>query len=141
MGSEQSIPKINFEDMQMVVKQRESHLLIQTLPINEQYCLILNSVLANQEEQIINQHLQRGSKGVKIVIYGRNANDETIYKKYTQLVKLGFHQVYIYPGGLFEWLLLQDIYGADEFMTTSKHLDILKYKPRQMLNVGLITSA
>jgi len=141
MGATQSIPKINFEDMQMVIKQRESHLLIQTLPDNEQQCLILNSVLAAQEEQIINHHLQAGSKSaVKIVIYGRNANDDTIYKKYSQLIKLGFHQVYVYPGGLFEWLLLQDIYGADEFMTTTRHVDILKYKPRQMMNVGLLCS-
>jgi len=37
--------------------------------------------------------------------------------------------VHIYPGGIFEWLLLQDIYGDDMFKTTSKELDILKYKP------------
>jgi hypothetical protein len=30
---------------------------------------------------------------------------------------------------MFEWLLLQDIYGAASFPTTSKELDILKYKP------------
>ena len=29
---------------------------------------------------------------------------------------------------MFEWLLLQDIYGDDEFPTTTKELDILKYK-------------
>ena len=32
-------------------------------------------------------------------------------------------------GGIFEWLLLQDIYGDDQFKTTSRELDILKYKP------------
>jgi hypothetical protein len=42
---------------------------------------------------------------------------------------LGFENVYIYRGGMFEWLLLQDIYGFDEFQTTSKITDLLKYKP------------
>jgi len=51
-----------------------------------------------------------------------------VYKKYDQLVKLGFSNVFIYLGGLFEWLMLQDIYGYDEFPTTKKELDILKYK-------------
>ena len=33
---------------------------------------------------------------------------------------------------MFEWLLLQDIYGNDNFPTTSKDLDILKYKPKKI---------
>jgi len=46
---------------------------------------------------------------------------------------LGFQDVYLYMGGMFEWLLLQDIYGADEFPTTNKFLDILYYKPNAIL--------
>ena len=46
--------------------------------------------------------------------------------------------VYLYLGGLFEWLLLQDIYGFDDFPTTSRQLDILKYKPGQKLNISYI---
>jgi hypothetical protein len=56
-----------------------------------------------------------------------------------ELVQLGFYQVYIYTGGLFEWMLLQDIYGADDFPTTKKELDILKYKGNKVFGVGLIT--
>jgi hypothetical protein len=48
---------------------------------------------------------------------------------------LGFKNVRVYPGGMFEWLLLQDIYGAASFPTTSKETDILKYKPPKR-NVG-----
>jgi 23S rRNA pseudoU1915 N3-methylase RlmH len=138
MGNGQSIQKVNFEDVQQVVKNRESYLLINTLPIHEQHCLITNSILASQEEDIINNHLERGSKTVKIIIYGKNSNDEALYKKYQQLIKLGFSNVYLYLGGMFEWLLLQDIFGSDEFMTTSKHLDLLKYKPHAILNVALL---
>ena len=138
MGSGQSIKKVNFEDVQRVVKNNESYLLINTFPINEQNCLITNSILASQEEQIINSHLERGSKMVNIVVYGKNANDETVYKKYQQLRKLGFSNVYLYLGGMFEWLLLQDIFGSNEFMTTSKQLDLLKYRPQPSLHVGLL---
>ena len=38
----------------------------------------------------------------------------------------------------FEWILLQDIYGDENFPTTKKILDILKYRPRQLLNIRYI---
>ena len=138
MGNSQSIQKINFEDMQNVIKNPDAYILINTLPDAEQACLIPNTMPPRQEETIINNLLQKRTKQVRIIIYGRNANDEKIYEKYQQLIKLGFYNVYIYPGGLFEWLMLQDIYGFVEFPTTSKQLDFLKYKPRQLLNVGLL---
>ena len=55
-------------------------------------------------------------------------------EKYSKLVKIGVEQVYIYKGGLFEWMLLQDIYGEELFKTTSKIQDILKYKPPSLIN-------
>ena len=39
---------------------------------------------------------------------------------------------------MFEWLLLQDIYGNELFPTTSKELDILKYKSQQVFDVKYI---
>jgi rhodanese-related sulfurtransferase len=138
MGHSQSIQKINFEDMQNVIKNPDAHILINTLPEAEQACLIPNTMPPAQEETIINNLLQKRTKQVRIIIYGRNANDDKLYEKYQQLTKLGFYNVYIYPGGLFEWLMLQDIYGFVEFPTTTKQIDFLKYKPRQLLNVGLL---
>jgi len=136
-NSHSSIQKINFEDMQTACKNPEIYLLINTLPESEQGCLIIGTVNAQQEEAIINKHL-RGSKNIQIIVYGRNCNDDKLFKKYQQLLQLGFFNVFIYSGGLFEWLMLQDIYGFNEFPTTSKQLDLLKYKPRQQLNVGLL---
>ena len=133
-----SSQKINFEDMQNVCKKSDSYILINTLPDNEQSCLILNTILPHNEEAIINKLLKNGSNDVKIIVYGRNSNDESANKKYQQLIKLGFRNSYIYVGGLFEWLLLQDIYGETEFPTTSKHLDILKYKPHKRLDIALL---
>ena len=64
----------------------------------------------------------------------------TVYDKYEQLVKLGFINVYIYSGGMFEWLCLQDIYSSDLFPTTKKELDILKYKPMSRFNTYYLTN-
>jgi rhodanese-related sulfurtransferase len=104
--------------------------LINTLPYNEQDCLIKNTIPYNQEEQKINELMSRYDiKDKPMIVYGKNANDESAEKKYKQLIQLGFRDVYIYSGGLFEWLLLQDIYSSDEFPTTTKVLDLLKYRP------------
>ena len=135
MGNSQSSQKINYEDVQYVIKNSELHILINTLNEIEQVCLIPNTVNINKEVELINQFIKMGNKQVKIIIYGRNCNDEKIYTKYSQLNSLGFYNIYIYPGGLFEWLMLQDIYGEKEFPTTKKELDILKYKPNKVLNI------
>lgn len=139
MGNSQSSSiKINYEDIQFITKNPEGHLLINTLSTSEQICLIINTININNEENVINSCIKRGMKDIKIVIYGKNSNDDKIYNKYNQLTSLGFYNVYIYTGGLFEWLMLQDIYGEKEFPTTSKELDILKYKPNKVLNVPLL---
>ena len=137
-NSQSSFGKINYEDIQFVIQNSEIHLLINTLDENEQNCLIPNTVNCKNEEAIINKFIKIGNKQIKIIIYGRNCNDEKIYTKYSQLTSLGFYNVYIYPGGLFEWLLLQDIYGNSEFPTTSYDLDILKYKPNKIIDLKYI---
>lgn len=139
MGNSQSSSiKINYEDIQFIIENPEGHLLVNTLSNVEQNCLIVNTININNEENIINTCIKRGAKDIKIIIYGKNSNDEKIFNKYNQLTSLGFYNVYIYTGGLFEWLMLQDIYGEKEFPTTNKELDILKYKPNKILNMPLL---
>jgi hypothetical protein len=138
MGNSQSIQKINFEDVQTILKNHDSYLLIHTLDGNEQDCLIPYTISANQEETVINQMMKMGKKGKKIMIYGKHCNDEKIYKKYDQLTSLGFYDVSLYCGGIFEWLLLQDIYGENEFPTTIKELDLLRFKPSQRIGISLL---
>ena len=137
MGNSQSMKKINYEDMQTVVKNPEIYLIINTLPITEQKCLIINTTLACDEEVIINKFIKE-NKSIRIIIYGKNCNDENVNKKYQQLYSLGFYNIFVYFGGMFEWLLLQDIYGKDLFPTTKKELDLLKYKSNQLLNIELL---
>jgi hypothetical protein len=133
MGNSHSFQRINFENVQNMNKQNT--ILINTMLANEQDCLILHTINSSQEELMINKMLTTKNKSMNIFIYGKNSNDESVYKKYNQLLQLGFYNIYIYSGGLFEWLLLQDIYGNTEFKTTSNQLDILKYKPNKNLDV------
>ena len=127
MGNTSSLNKVNFEDIQWFIKEKRPFILINTLTKDTQNCLITGTIPINKEVDVINKQMQNPK--IRIIIYGRNSNDETISKKYNQLLKLGFYNVYIYPGGLFEWLCLQDIYGCTNFPTTSRELDILKFKP------------
>jgi len=133
MGN-QIIKKVSFQDVQYA-QSNEHVTIINTLPENEQTLLIYKTIMANQEIQEVERAIQ--TKRI-IILYGKNSNDETIYVKYNQIVKLG-GIVYIYIGGLFEWLLLQDIYGTDLFKTTNKTIDILKFKPNNILNTNYIT--
>jgi len=126
--------KINFEDVQNAIKNTHRYLIINTLLTGEQNCLIKNTLPYELEEKTINDLLSSYDLSSKhIIIYGKNTNDETVETKYKQLNSLGFSNVYIYMGGIFEWLLLQDIYGVEEFPTTTKVLDILKFRAKRIL--------
>lgn len=137
MGNSQSIQKINYEDIQFVLKN-QGHILINTLSEKDQECLLPNTVNINQEEELINALIKNGNKQIKIIVYGKNSNDEKIYAKHNQLTSLGFYNVFIYTGGLFEWLLLQDIYGVTDFPTTKKQLDLLRFKPNRVFGIQLL---
>jgi len=137
MGNQVSlIPKVSYEDIQMVV-YRNSHvqhstLLINTLPPSLQHCLIKTTVDIRFEERVVNTVIQK-RPDIMIIVYGKNSNDITILHKYEQLVKLGFMNVHIYTGGIFEWMLLHEIYGKDLFKITRYEIDILRYRPKSVL--------
>ncbi len=125
---------ISFEDMQNITRYNSSkYIIISTLLPNNQECLITNTIDYNNEENTINNLINKYEYDKTIVIYGKNSNDNTINDKYAQIRSIGFKNLFIYNGGLFEWLLLQDIYGEDNFPTTTQILDILKYKPINIL--------
>jgi hypothetical protein len=119
---------IGFEDIVFSIKNKSS-ILINTLSHTEQGCLIYTTIPYEKEETIMNEMIENHNTHIRIFLYGKNASDESVEKKHKQLASLGFTQVYIYNGGLFEWLLLQDIYGSSEFPTTTKCIDLLLYRP------------
>jgi hypothetical protein len=109
------------------INNKKDFILINTLPENNQECLIITTIPANVESNVINDLLHTNKKK-EIIIYGKNYRDIKVIDKYNQLKKLGFVNVYIYFGGLFEWLLLREIYGNTNFKIIGNTNDILKYK-------------
>lgn len=121
---------IGFEDVVNCIKHPDKYALINTLPFSDQSVLIKGTLLATEEEAFINEYLTKYVETPKIIVlYGRNGCDETPRQKQAQLLSLGISDVYIYVGGLFEWLLLQDIYGLNEFPTRGETKDLLAYRP------------
>lgn len=129
-------------------------ILVNTMKNTPEYqqCILPYTIPPSLEEPIMNWFLQKKYlSNIKIIVYGLNTCDALPEKKYNQLRNLGF-TTYIYQGGMFEWLLLQDIYGdcreddeddrtcfdvslfsnfdEIEFPTTQKHIDILRYRPK-----------
>ena len=133
MGNSNNYKYATFED----INKSNKVLLINTLTLNEQECLIKNTIVASQEENEINDLLSNKIKA-DIIVYGKNFLDRTVYKKYEQLNNLGFN-VRIYIPGLFEWLLLQDIYGFENFPTTSRELDILRFRPQHPVSQSALS--
>ena len=129
MGNNNSINRLNFESVKNII-QNDDYIIISTLSNNKQDILIKNT-LSISEENILNK-LLKTNKNKKILIYGENCCDISLVKKYNQLNKLGFSNLLVYIGGLFEWLLLNEVYGNDEFPIINKNndivIDILKYK-------------
>jgi len=142
MGNQVSlIPKVSYEDLQMVIYRnlniQHSTLIINTLPPSLQHCLIKTTVDIRFEERVVNTFIQK-KPDIMIIVYGKNSNDITILHKYEQLVKLGFTNVHIYTGGIFEWMLLHEIYGKDLFKITKHEIDILRYRPKSVLLAAMV---
>ena len=157
MGNELSNSKnptnINFEDVQLILqKQTNTYddeevytkhpILIHTFvdvdvkehddgefEQQQQRPIIKGTLNPKTETMVINQMMDGSISKRPIVVYGKNYSDQTIYIKAKQLVSYGF-TVYIYAGGIFEWLCLQEIFDTTLFPTsnaTSEESDLLKY--------------
>ena len=134
--SSETYKKINPEEMQTILKTPEKYIIIHTLTSEYQDYVIPGTVQDTREESVINEMLTRIDIPDKpIVIYGKNARDETLVTKANQLKSLGIHDISVYSGGMFEWLLLNEVYGPTEFpvkvqtdQTNTKIHDIWKYR-------------
>lgn len=122
---------IGFEDVKFAINN-DKFLIINTLPSNKQNILIKNTLDITKEEEVINNILYDYKTPDKsIIIYGKNSCDTSVNTKYDQLYKLGFRELFIYSGGLFEWLLLNEVYGSKEIPTNNDNNninDILNYR-------------
>ena len=116
---------VNFEKLKEM--QNDGVTMIHTMDEGERV-LIVGTVVAGKEVEKINKMISKNDYEKDIIIYGKNCREyEKLVKKQKQLASLGFKNVYIYLGGMFEWLLLQDVYGTKEF-PTEKNGEILDFK-------------
>lgn len=121
--------RVGFEEVLKCIKSGTG-IVISTLPTEKQDCLISGALTIEQEVVEINDFLENGDFKQVIIVYGLNHTDDTVIKKQEQLISMGFKNVSVYLGGMFEWLLLQDVYGKEQFPTTNRGLspvDILSY--------------
>jgi hypothetical protein len=86
MGNTNSVHKISFKQMQTII-QNKDYIIINTLSPDLQNCLIINTLNASQEVSIINNLIKTDKERI-IIIYGKNCIDESLIKKYTQLLNL-----------------------------------------------------
>ena len=82
MGNTTSTRKVNFEDVQYSMKNKNKFLLINTLNTSRQDVLIKNTVSVNKEEELINQ-LIKSNQNINIIVYDENANAPNLMKKST----------------------------------------------------------
>ncbi len=108
--------------------------IIHIMNIGDETILIKGTLTAEQEVQRINTWINdiEHTANNDIFIYGYSDSDfNKLLQRQKQLNGLGFKRVYIYLGGMFEWLLLRDVYSADEFpvdgLIKGAALDILRY--------------
>ena len=84
MGNQTSsiVQKINFEDLQYAIKRKD--IIINTLPHDEQSLLIVGTVNIQNESEMFNTFIKKSEYDRQIIIYGKNSNDVTIFKRYEQ---------------------------------------------------------
>ena len=87
MGNTSSVNKLNYQDMQKAIYNKNCF-IINTLDLTNQECLILNTISPQQEEIIINDYLNK-NKNISIIIYGENCNDNKLLNQYNKLINLG----------------------------------------------------
>lgn len=122
---------VGFEDVLHAIRAGPTKfILINTF---EQDSMIQGTVSSDREETVINAQLTDYTKpDIPIIVYGRNSCDDSVDRKEKQLRALGVEEIYIYRGGMFEWLLLGDVFGSEEFPVFKRNsglVDILKFAP------------
>jgi len=139
MGNyESAIKNANFDDIIMISNDpsKNAHILIHVMDKEDEELLIKGTLLINEEIERVNSLLTYGKMDVTIVIYGKNTDDfSKVIGKCRKLCNMWFCNIYAYLGGLFEWLLLQEIYGNEEIKTNIIcKKNILDYKPAMSIS-------
>lgn len=120
MGINISIQKVSACDIKYIQEKcLNKYIIITTIDKGYNIPLIKGTVSPHEEESIINRIIINKDKNIKgIIIYGKNNQDLSVIDKYKQLIHFNVGEIYIYIGGLFEWLLLHknhpDVFLIDD---------------------------
>ncbi len=139
MGATQSKQSdyVNCSFVHNAVLSSNPTILIHAMKIEDEHILIHKTLTATEEVDKINLLISEHNFEQNIIIYGYSHMDlQALLLKKQKLHAYGFDNVFIYLGGMFEWLLLRDVYGEIEFPVDglakgSVFLDILKYAKPQ----------
>ena len=127
-ASSENLYTCNYEDIQRGIENK-NRIMIHIM--DNDALLISGTILIDKETATINRLLNDREYDTNIIVYGKNTDDyERLNKKRNQLIMLGFRNVWVYLGGLFEWILLQDVFGKIQFPTTNVVRDIISYAPK-----------
>jgi len=128
-ASSENLYTCNYEDIQRGIENK-NRIIIHIM--DNDALLISGTTLIDKETATINRLLNDREYDTNIIVYGKNTDDyERLNKKRNQLIMLGFRNVWVYLGGLFEWILLQDVFGKIQFPTTNVVRDIISYSPKK----------
>ena len=87
--------KIGYEDVLYAISKTDNYVIINTMTHDIQNCLIKSTLSVDSETDILNKMVENYQyNSITIIIYGINSADETVDKKYKQLVDLGFTKVF-----------------------------------------------
>lgn len=127
-NSESRIQTANFDNVKY-----DKRILIHVMDDADQRVLIKGTLTIEEEVETMNSVLNASKQGeTSVIIYGKNMDDYgRVVKRYNQLRQMGFN-AFVYLGGIFEWLLLQEVYGISEFPIENRgfaKVDVLKFAP------------
>lgn len=111
MGVSISLEKVSACDIRYIQEKCSNDYVLITTIDNNNTPLIKGTVHPRDEEAVINGMLRGSGSSTKgVIVYGKNSQDMSVINKYKQLLQLNIGEIYIYTGGLFEWLLLYKKY-------------------------------
>lgn len=115
------IRRCNFETVNMA---RHDGVIISAGPL---VSYIEGTVDGDKANQVLDKCLREDPSKL-VVFYGLNSTDSAPLHRWNNATQLGLENAHVYCGGMFEWLILGELYGNDMFPVTSIQDDLLKFK-------------
>jgi hypothetical protein len=143
MGIQISFDRISASDIKFIQEKFiNDYLIVTTIKDTNNTPLIKGTLQPEKEEYFINKIIQNKNNNIKgIIIYGMNNQDISVIDKYKQLLKFNVTNIFIYIGGLFEWLLLNkqhpNVFELDNHIDNFDYFRLLSKPNEKILSNNL----